>query len=51
MLAAAAMIGAAIWNTHQALVLRGINKRLMTIVKDLEAGLKAERPDDKDLPG
>jgi hypothetical protein len=39
LLSAAAMIGAAIWNTHQALVLRGINKRLAGVVKNLEKDL------------
>jgi hypothetical protein len=44
-IAAAAMIAAAIYNGHQGLVLRGINKRLMEIVKNLEAGMKAGTDD------
>lgn len=45
-IAAAAMIGAAIYNGHQGLVLRGINKRLRAIVKDLKS---APKPDTDDV--
>lgn len=45
MIATAVMIGAAIWNTHQALVLRGINKRLLAVVAEIEADMKASQSD------
>jgi hypothetical protein len=41
LLSAAAMIGAAIYNGHQALMLRGINKRLAGVVKNLETDTRA----------
>jgi hypothetical protein len=44
-IAAAAMIGAAIYNGHQGLVLRGINKRLLQVLKNLEADMKAGTDD------